>query len=96
MPIENQIQRYFQKNNLLIDTINHVHELENRPNSVIQNIVHSSLWKRKKELYPGKTLLPFYLFHDGFETGNALNSTAGKQSLAAFYYSFPYLPGNRK
>lgn len=50
--------------------------------------------KEKKEMYPNQHLIPYFLYYDGFETGNPLSSRAGKQSLSAFYYSFPCLPIN--
>lgn len=94
MPIHFQIKRFFENTNLLDDTLEHIQKLENTPSNVIFNIVQGIEWKRKREIYPEKLLIPYFLYHDDFETGNALSSRAGKQALAAFYYSFPCLPNN--
>jgi hypothetical protein len=59
----------------------------------LQNFVQGKLWRDKRKLFaPEEIVLPYILYYDDFETGNALGSHAGSQSIAGFFFFFPTLP----
>ncbi|KAI8122952.1 hypothetical protein CVS40_6090 [Lucilia cuprina] len=90
MPLEFQIQKLFEQNDYLDDVITHMKEVEKNPNCV--NFIQGDLWKQKKQLYPNKTLIPYYLYTDDFGINNPLGSKATKHTMCNFYYSFSCVP----
>lgn len=90
MPLKFQFKAFFQKNNLLKHSLNYMNSLE--VNNKLTNFIQGELWKEKIKLYPGKILIPFFLYIDDFEINNPLGSHASKHSVCNVYYSFPCLP----
>lgn len=93
LPIKFHIKKFFEIPNLLKTTIEHMDELS-KNNDSICNLVQGKTWKRKIQTFPGRIIIPMNLYCDDFETGNALGSNSGSQSLTAFYYYFPTVPIN--
>lgn len=60
--------------------------------SEISHFLNGSIWCKIKESFNGKTVFPLFIYYDDFESGNALGSHGGDQSLAAFYYQIPTIP----
>lgn len=60
----------------------------------ITNFVQGKLWKEKISEYEGKIVFPYFLYVDDFEINNPLGSHASFQSIADFYYSFPFALNN--
>lgn len=56
------------------------------------NFVQGSLWKSKVQLYPGKILIPYFIYIDDFELNNPLGTHTKVHSICGIYYSFPSLP----
>ncbi|XP_055840002.1 uncharacterized protein LOC129907702 isoform X1 [Episyrphus balteatus] len=90
MPLKFQFQKFFESGDIFKNTILHMQNLseENKISSFIQG----DLWKQKSSLYPGKIIIPYFLYSDDFEINNPLSSHAGVHSICNIYYSFPCLP----
>lgn len=91
MPLKFQFKTFFEKNNLLQNTLNYITFLQQN-NVKLSNFVQGELWKQKIHLYPGKILIPYILYTDDFEINNPLGSNSLKHSICNLYYSFPCLP----
>lgn len=90
MPLRFQFQKFFEQNNLLKETLQNIEDLKKEKH--LKNFVQGELWKKKTAMYPGKILIPFFLYADDIEINNPLGAHAGVQSVCNIYYSFPCLP----
>lgn len=90
MPLKFQFKKFFESGNILNKTKLHMETLSKKKK--ISNFVQGELWKKKCEKYPGKILIPYFLYTDDFEINNPLSSHAGVHSICNIYYSFPCLP----
>lgn len=70
--------------------MNYAESLKNDPN--ISNFVQCDTWKEIMKSFEGKTVIPYFLYHDDFETGNPLGACKGKHAIGGFYINFPTLP----
>lgn len=92
MPIQQQIQNFFELPNVLTRTIDLIKKFENEEDK-ISNFVQGNTWKIIKKSYQENDIvIPLFLYHDDFEADNPLSSNAGNSKIAAFYYSFPIIP----
>lgn len=90
MPLEFQFKKLFEKNDYLDDVLKHMKHIEE--SKKYENFIQGKLWKQKKILYPGKTLIPYFLYGDDFGINNPLGSKSNRHSMCHFYYSFPCIP----
>lgn len=90
MPLKFQMKAFFERNNLLQPTLDFMKSFEQ--NDTLINFVQGELWKEKIQLYPNKTVLPYFLYIDDFEINDPLGSHSTKHSICNIYYSFPTLP----
>lgn len=90
MPIQFQMKKFFEQNDLLVNTLKFIKSLEE--SSKIENFVQGKLWKKKKEFYPNRHLIPYFLYLDDIEINNPLGSHAKVHSVCNVYYSFACLP----
>ena len=58
----------------------------------MSNVVQGSLWEKKIENINADFIIPYIVFYDDFESGNALGSHAGIHKIGGFYTSFLNLP----
>jgi len=84
-------KRFFQLLNVYNTMIKYTNELLKDTN-IVFNYIQSESWREKIEKYPNKTLFPFLLYFDKFETNNPLGSHRGVQKLGAVYISMPSFP----
>ena len=61
--------------------------------TVISNFTQGNLWKKKYSNLQQR-VLPFFLYYDDFEPGNALGSHARQQELGGMNISLPFLPSH--
>lgn len=87
MPLSFQFRKFFEKDNLLKHTLDYMDVIYN--SKKFTNFIQGELWKSKVQLYPGKILIPFFLYMDDFEINNPLGSHSGVHSICNVYYSFP-------
>lgn len=87
MPLRFQLRKFFEKDNLLKHTLELMDVIYN--STKFTNFIQGELWKNKVKLYPGKILIPFFLYIDDFEINNPLGSHSGVHSICNVYYSFP-------
>ncbi|XP_075158213.1 uncharacterized protein LOC142231489 [Haematobia irritans] len=90
MPLEFQFKTIFEHNDYLELVLNHIKMLEHDSN--FTNFVQGQLWKQKRSLYPGKFLIPYFLYADDFGIDNPLGAKANKNNMCNFYYSFACPP----
>lgn len=94
MPMDFQIKKFFELPGMLKSTLEYSQQLMKCSGDNISNFVQGDLWKNKMLNFQNKLVVPYFLYYDDFETGDPLGSSAGNQSIAGFYYSFPTVPGN--
>ncbi|XP_047995688.1 uncharacterized protein LOC125233664 isoform X1 [Leguminivora glycinivorella] len=82
---------FFELPSVFDSTLKNMENLQNQTEKTLNNFIQGSLWKSKISGRSG-IFIPYFLYFDDFETGNALGSHSGKQSIAATYLSFPTLP----
>ena len=90
MPLRFQMEKLFSNRSLLKDCLKTITNLE-KENTTL-NYFNCELWKKKKELYPNESLIPYLIYLDDIELNNPLGSHAKTDSTCFFYYSFPCLP----
>ncbi|XP_037931098.1 uncharacterized protein LOC119665910 [Teleopsis dalmanni] len=90
LPLHDTMKKILEKDNYLSEMLAEIKKLKDSHN--FTNIVQSSLWKKKCELYPEKVLIPYFLFIDDLELNNPLGSHASKDSICNVYYAFPCTP----
>lgn len=90
LPIQFQIRKNFEIPNALKNTLERIETYEKNINKgCISNFVQGDYWQKKKQLFPGKIVIPFFIYGDEYEVNNALGSHSSVQSITAFYISFP-------
>lgn len=89
-PIKFQIQKFFELPHILEKTLSNIEKLERK--TTICNFVNGKIWKKIREKYGDKHIIPFHVYMDGFEVNNPLSSHRGFHSIVGVYYSFPTLP----
>ncbi|XP_063382362.1 uncharacterized protein LOC134668830 isoform X1 [Cydia fagiglandana] len=82
---------FFELPSVFESTLTNMENLQSQTGKPLSNFIQGSLWK-SKILGRSGIFIPYFLYFDDFETGNALGSHSGKQSIAATYLSFPTLP----
>lgn len=66
-----------------------------REKSGLQNIIQGTLWQNVlKEFSDSDIVIPIQIGHGDFESGNALGSHSGNQSICAMYATIPCFPPN--
>lgn len=87
LPIKFQFKKYFEKTNVLKNTLNILKESDEVKDGYY-NFTHGKLWKEKVAKYdPNEICIPFFLYFDDFEINNNLGSHC--ESVCGIYYSFP-------
>lgn len=66
-------------------------EEENKTDN-ISSIFCGIWWKKIKQKYEGKLIIPLLVYFDEFETGNPLGTQAGVHKLGGMYFSFASTP----
>lgn len=91
IPLVETFRRFFSVTNVLSSTLRYMDSLKGA--EVIENFVQGSLWKDRVNApeRSGKVTIPYFLYFDDFELGNALGSRAGVHKLGGVYISFPCL-----
>lgn len=89
LPIKEQIKCLFEKHNFLDDSLNLIKH--NSTDGTLKHFIDGDLWKKKKQLYPEKLLIPYFLYSDDFEINNPLGSKSRNQNICNVYYSLPTL-----
>jgi len=87
------IQKIFSIPNILNTVLCNMEKLQN--NECLRNVINGERWKSIIENYPENSIIiPFDLYTDDFETGNALGSNSGAHKIAGYYISFPTFPSH--
>lgn len=94
-PLQFQFKKFLEKDFNFKTHLNNVRKYENN-NEYISHFIQGSLWKTKREMYPNKILVPFFLYVDDFEINNPLGSHGGTHSITGIYYSFPTISSSVK
>lgn len=86
-------RKFLETNNMLERITDYMSHLDNTTDSgILSNFIHGSMWKKKKEKFEGKLVIPYLLYADDFEINNPLGSKAGKHTIAATYSQILCLP----
>lgn len=88
--LAHSFRKIFTKNDLLLDVLKNMDDINK--NGTFTNIIQGEIWENKKAKYPGKLLIPYFLYSDDIEVNNPLGSHSSTHSVTNFYYSFPTLP----
>lgn len=94
-PLKFQFQKYYEKDDMLDQTLKLYDNLISDDN-FLSNFIQGSLWKDKLKSLQNKIVLPYFIYIDDFEINNPLGSNANYQSISALYYSFPLSKNNSK
>lgn len=90
LPLQSQFRLIFEHENLLLETLTFMENIYADTNYT--NFIQGPLWEKKRQMYPGKTVIPYFLYADDLELNNPLGSHATTHSVCNFYYSFPCFP----
>lgn len=90
LPLKSQFRKIFEQENILLEVLRHMNSLYS--NKQYTNFIQGPVWKKKCDMYPGKTLIPYFLYADDFAVNNPLGAHATTHSVCNFYYSFPCFP----
>ncbi|XP_055914184.1 uncharacterized protein LOC129947585 [Eupeodes corollae] len=90
LPLRSQFRKFFEKENILFETLKYMNFLYSDKKYI--NYIQGPHWKKKLDMYPGKTLMPYFLYADDFAINNPLGAHATTHSVCNFYYSFPCFP----
>lgn len=85
--------KFLGTNNMLERITNHMTDLENSEDAdTYRNFVQGKIWKKKKEMFEGKLIIPYLIYADDFEINNPLGSKSGKHTIAGTYSQILCLP----
>lgn len=90
IPIRNVLKNFFELPNIFEETKNYLRTLEH--DDIISNFVQGNLWRKLREDFGDKFVLPINLFFDDFENNNPLGSHKGISKCGAVYLSISCLP----
>lgn len=88
LPLQFQFRKVFEKNNLLLHTLQQI-ELISNSSELNGHFIHGALWRVKSKpfLDAGKIVIPYFLYIDDSEINNPLGPHTDPVSF--IYYSFP-------
>lgn len=93
MPIKEMFEKIFGIPKIINYVISNIKNIQNCDN--LSNIINGKKWKSIIQNYPENSIvIPFDLYTDDFETGNALGSSSGAHKIAGYYISFPVFPSH--
>lgn len=92
VPIQNQLQTFFELPNVLQQILDYQKDLEINNAESYKNMIQGSLWKSIKSGTTSKIILPLIIYFDDFEVGNPLGSHAGYYKIGCLYYNIPTIP----
>lgn len=90
MDVSFKFKSFFELPGMYDLCMSYANSFDNDPN--ISNFIQCESWKEIMKGFENKTVIPYFLYHDDFETGNPLGASRGKQSIGGFYINFPTLP----
>lgn len=61
-PLKFQFQKYYEKNDILIQTLQLYDNLNISEDNLLCNFIQGSLWKYKVKLYKNKIVLPYFIY----------------------------------
>lgn len=94
VPLQKTFKLFLETPGIFKQIINYIEYLK-KEIVLISNILQSDLWLKKYAvLFQDVLVLPFWLFVDAFECGNALSGKAGKNKFEAIYAALACLPSN--
>lgn len=92
MPIVFQIKTFFELPGVFHSTLKTMETINNSDNGV-NHFLKGSIWKQTLSNFKDSDIvIPYFLYHDDFETGNALGSHSTHNTISAFYMNFPTIP----
>ncbi|XP_055902990.1 uncharacterized protein LOC129939135 [Eupeodes corollae] len=90
LPLEFQFQKFFEKNDLLIKTIDNINRILSDESNT-SHYIKRKAWQHKRNLFPAnEIIIPYFVYMDDAEINNPLGSHADPISFV--YYSFPVTP----
>lgn len=97
IPLRHVLKNFFCLENILSETLNYMTCLinNNQSGAAVENFIQGSFWQSRLRERSNKTVIPFFIFFDDYETGNVLGSRSGQHKLGAVYASIPCLPPTR-
>lgn len=90
IPLRELLKKIFELPSIYMKTKEYIDSLESSPD--IENVVQSSFWKQKKQIYKDKEIYPINIYYDEYQTGNVLGSHTVESKLGAVYLSLPCFP----
>lgn len=85
--------KFLGTNNMLARITDYMKDLENTEHSeILKNFLHGKIWRKKRQQYAGRLLIPYLIYADDFEINNPLGSQAGKHTIAGTYSQILCLP----
>ncbi|KAL7292585.1 hypothetical protein TKK_0013717 [Trichogramma kaykai] len=90
VPLEKTIKSFLEITNMFDSILNYISELR-LENNFISNVMQAKFWKKFVEPL-NELILPFYVYHDDLEVGNALGPHAGTNKFGCTYASLGCLP----
>lgn len=93
IPLRDTLKSFLQVPGMLANIRQYVEKLATEGSEVISNITQGALWQREYcPKFGSDIVLPFYIYYDELECGNALGSSAGKNKFGAVYAQLTCLP----
>lgn len=93
MPVKEMIKKIFSIPNILKSVLCTMKNLQNCES--LKSVINGKRWDAILKNYPRNSIIiPFDLYTDDFETGNALGSNSGTHKIAGYYISFPVFPSH--
>lgn len=92
LPIEHQIRSLLEKPQVLDSMLDYQSKIDSSTESNFSSYLNSTHWKEAKEKFPGKHVLPIFLYNDDFGPDDGLSPHGGSNKVSAYYCSFPSLP----
>lgn len=94
MPIKHSLQQLLEIDGLLEATVSYMKELQ-LEEKLVSNFVQGSLWKsRVNDFKDDGIALPLTIFFDDVETGNAMGTHSGNNSVGCVYITIACFPPN--
>lgn len=94
IPLRQVFYKLFSMTNVLSSTLSYMKRCYADVSGTMENFIQGSAWRKRIANAPDKLIIPYFLFFDDFESGNALGSHSGIHKLGAVYIAFPCLAIN--
>lgn len=94
IPLVTSIKNLLEVDNLFNEMMSYISFLENEK-TLLMDFIQGDLWQNlKSNCKKDSIILPLFGYFDDIESGNALGTHSGRNSIGAVYATIPCLPPN--